>query len=49
MLFIYRLIINIIFLISPFIVFFRILKKKEDPNRFIEKLGIFKKNKKKII
>ncbi len=46
MLFIYRLIINIIFLISPFIVFFRILKKKEDPKRFIEKLGIFKNNKK---
>ena len=47
MLFLYRLIINIIFLISPFIVFFRILKKKEDPKRFIEKLGIFKKIKKK--
>ena len=44
MLFIYRLVINLIFLISPIIIIYRIFKKKEDPKRFLEKIGNFKKN-----
>ena len=44
MLYIYRLAINLIFLISPIIITYRILKKKEDPKRFLEKIGKFKKN-----
>ena len=43
MLFVYRLIINFIVLISPIIIFFRLLKKKEDPTRFKEKFCIFSK------
>tara|TARA_Y100001960_G_scaffold37991_1_gene36200 strand:+ start:1305 stop:2549 length:1245 start_codon:yes stop_codon:yes gene_type:complete len=42
MLFFYRLIINFIFLISPIIIIYRIIKKKEDPKRFLEKIGKFK-------
>lgn len=34
---IYRILINIILLISPIIIFFRLLKKKEDPKRYKEK------------
>ena len=45
MLFIYRLTINFIFLISPIIIIYRIIKNKEDPKRFLEKIGKFKKNK----
>ncbi len=41
MLFIYRLAINFIFLISPIIIIYRIIKNKEDPKRFIEKIGKF--------
>ena len=44
MLFFYRLAINFIFLISPIIIIYRILKKKEDPKRFLEKIGKFNKN-----
>ena len=44
MLYIYRLAINLIFLISPIIIIYRIFKKKEDPKRFLEKIGKFKKN-----
>ncbi len=43
MLFIYRLLVNFIFLISPIIIIYRIFKKKEDPKRFLEKIGKFKK------
>ena len=43
MFFLYRLIINTILILSPIIIIFRILKNKEDPSRFKEKLGIFKK------
>ena len=43
MFFLYRLIINTILILSPIIIIFRILKNKEDPIRFKEKLGIFKK------
>ena len=40
MLFIYRLTINFIFLISPIIIIYRIIKKKEHPKRFLEKFSI---------
>ena len=43
MLFIYRILINIILLISPLIIIYRIIKKKEDPKRFLEKIGKFNK------
>ena len=46
MFFIYRVLVNIIFLFSPIIVLIRLLKKKEHPKRFKEKLGIFKKKRK---
>ena len=50
-LYIYRFLINLIFIISPFIILFRLFKKKEDPSRFIEKFCFFskKKIKKKLI
>ena len=41
MLFIYRVLINFIYFISPLIVIYRIFKKKEDPKRFFEKIGKF--------
>ena len=42
MLFFYRIAVNFIFLISPIIIIYRIFKKKEDPKRFLEKIGKFK-------
>ena len=45
MLYIYRILINIVVLISPIIILFRLLKKKEDPKRFLEKYGISPKGK----
>src|SRR5210317_969950 len=47
MIFIYRFIINILFLISPLIVILRLLKKKEDITRFKEKFCFFSKKRKK--
>jgi len=44
MILIYRLLINIILLISPIIIIFRLIKKKEDIFRFREKFCIFSKN-----
>ena len=41
----YRILINLILLLSPIIVFIRLLQKKEDPLRFKEKLGFFSKEK----
>ena len=43
MLFIYRVLINLVFILSPLIIFIRILKKKENPKRFKEKLCFFSK------
>ena len=43
MLFFYRLTVNFIYLISPIIIIYRIFKKKEDPKRFLEKIGKFNK------
>ena len=39
----YNLLMVIIIILSPVIVFYRILKKKENPKRFLEKFGFFKK------
>ena len=39
----YRIIINLVFLLSPIIIIFRIFKKKEDINRFKEKFCFFSK------
>ncbi len=50
MYFIYSILTNILFLLSPIIFVFRILKKKEDINRFQEKYCIYsKKNIQKTI
>ena len=51
LLFIYRLIINFIFLLSPIIILYRIFRNKEDPKRFKEKHCFYskKKVKKKLI
>ncbi len=45
LLFVYRLIINFVFLISPIIILIRILKKKEDKLRFKEKFCLYSKKK----
>ena len=49
MLFIYRILINLIILISPLIIFIRLLNEKEDKNRLIRLIksldGIFESNK----
>ena len=45
MFFIYKLLINLVFLFSPIIILIRLLKKKEHPVRFKEKFGIFTKKK----
>ena len=44
MLFLYRILINIIFILSPLIIIFRFLKKKEHLKRFKEKFCFFSKN-----
>ena len=43
MLFIYRALINLIIIFSPVIIIFRLIKKKEHPIRFKEKLCFFSK------
>ena len=43
MFFLYQFILSLVLLISPLIIFIRILKNKEDRNRFTEKFCIFKK------
>ena len=40
----YRFFINLVFIFSPLIILIRLLKKKENPKRFKEKLGFFSKN-----
>ena len=44
MLFVYRILINLILILSPLIILLRLLKKKEDFIRFKEKLSFFTKN-----
>ena len=50
-LFIYRILINLVLICSPIIILIRVLKKKEDVRRFKEKFCFFseKKIKKKLI
>ena len=43
MLFLYRVITNLIIIFSPIIVLIRLLKKKEHPIRFLEKFCKFSK------
>jgi 3-deoxy-D-manno-octulosonic-acid transferase len=45
MLFVYRILINLIVIFSPIIVLVRLLKKKEHPTRFKEKFGFYSKKK----
>ena len=47
MFFIYKILINIIFFCSPLILIIRLIREKEDPKRFKEKLGFFIKKRKK--
>ena len=47
MLIIYRVLINITFILSPFIIFIRLLNKKEDLKRFKEKFCFFSNERKK--
>ena len=47
MLLIYKALINLVLLFSPFIIFFRLLKKKEDSKRFKEKFCFFSKKRSK--
>jgi 3-deoxy-D-manno-octulosonic-acid transferase len=46
MIILYRIIINLIFIISPIIIIFRLIKKKEDLKRFKEKFCFFSKKRK---
>ena len=43
---IYQILLVLIFLISPIIILFRIIKKKEHKIRFLEKFTIFSKKRK---
>ena len=43
----YRFLINLILILSPFIILIRLLKKKENPKRFREKIGFFTKHRSK--
>ncbi len=45
MLFLYRILINIVLFFSPLIILIRLLKKKEDPVRYKEKFCFFSKKK----
>lgn len=46
MFFIYKILINFIFFFSPLILIIRLIKEKEDPIRFKEKIGFFSKKRK---
>ena len=45
MFFIYKILTNLILFFSPIIIYFRLIKKKEDPIRFKEKFGFYTKKK----
>ena len=47
MFFFYQIILILLFLISPLIIIFRIIKNKEDKKRFIEKFGFIKEKRTK--
>jgi len=44
---IYNLLVYIVIILSPLIIIYRIIKKKENPKRFLEKFSINKKERKK--
>ncbi len=46
MVFVYRLLINLILIFSPIILILRLIRKKEDPKRFKEKFCLFSEKKK---
>lgn len=46
MIYVYRLFIYIVIILSPIIIIFRIIKKKENPNRFLEKFSFIKEKRK---
>mgnify|MGYP001448588303 CR=1 FL=1 len=47
---IYSIIINLVFVFSPFLILYRLIKDKEDPNRYQEKFCVYsKKNESKSI
>ena len=45
MLIFYRFLINLVIILSPIIIVFRLIKKKENLKRFKEKFGFFSKKK----
>ena len=45
--FIYQIILTFLLILSPIIIFLRILKNKEDKKRFIEKFGFIKEKRTK--
>ena len=45
MFFVYRVLTNLFLILSPIIIFIRLLKKKEHPKRFKEKFGFYTKKK----
>ena len=45
MFFIYRILTNLVLILSPIIILIRLLKKKEDPFRFQEKFGLYSEKK----
>ena len=47
MIFVYRVFINLILILSPFIILIRLIKKKEDFTRFKEKFCFFTKKRSK--
>ena len=47
MLFVYRVLINLVIIISPLIILIRIIKNKEDKKRFKEKFCFFSLKRKK--
>ena len=47
MIFVYRIFINLILILSPFIILIRLIKKKEDFKRFKEKFCFFTKKRSK--
>ena len=45
---IYSFLVYIVIILSPIIIFYRILKRKENPKRFFEKFSINKKKEARV-
>ena len=45
---IYSFLVYIVIILSPFIIVFRIFKKKENPKRFLEKFSLNKKRRARV-